>query len=221
VEHDFARARQPEQKEERREHLLATARARLMGGVRLHELTLSELARQASVAKANVYTYFASREELVLTLLWREWAEWSAVVQREGRRARSKELPVREAVSILVRTLARQPLLCELLAAVPTAIEPKLGEHALRRMKHDLLGYFGAMGAFLHEQAPALPAATYEELLRDLVHLTAAIYPATHPSPLADQVLGEPGLTWFRLDFERELGRFARAIAGEYERRPT
>ncbi len=219
VEHDFVRARQPEQKEQRRAHLLATARALLTSGVPLRELSLSELARQAGVAKANVYRYFESREALVLALLWEEWTEWFGHVQRVRRRARTKVLTLGAVVSILVRTLARAKLLCELASALPTVIEPSLSEQAVRGLKHDTLAYFQAVAAFLHKHAPSLPAALYEELLRDLAHAVMVLYPATHPPPTVAGVLREPGLAWFRRDFEEELGRFAHALAADYARR--
>jgi len=69
---DFQRARQPEQREERRAHLLTTARAMLEGGVDLRALTLNALAREAGMAKSNVYRYFETREALLLELLWAE-----------------------------------------------------------------------------------------------------------------------------------------------------
>ncbi len=73
---EFVRARQPEQKEERRRNLIATARAMLDERMRLDELSLNELARRAGMTKSNVYRYFESREAVLLALLEDEWRSW-------------------------------------------------------------------------------------------------------------------------------------------------
>ena len=62
---EFQRARRPEQKEERRLRLLTVARAALVSGVAIEGLSLSSIARDAGMAKANTYRYFESREALL------------------------------------------------------------------------------------------------------------------------------------------------------------
>src|SRR5712692_5405304 len=61
----FRRARRPEEKEVRRQQILAAAR-KLLAGRGVGELSLNELARRAGVSKPNVYRYFESREDVLL-----------------------------------------------------------------------------------------------------------------------------------------------------------
>src|SRR3954470_18006166 len=76
TQESFQRARRPEQKEERRVHLLETAKAALRGGMEVSDLGLNELARQAQMTKSNVYRYFENREDLLLALLEEESELW-------------------------------------------------------------------------------------------------------------------------------------------------
>lgn len=213
---DFQRARQPEQKEQRRAHLLATARTQLASGVSLRALSLSELARQAGMAKASVYTYFESREALLLALLWDEWQQWFLRLKsaRPTRRRRPETLD--DVADALARSLAACPLLCELTAALPTVLEQNLGEEAIRTFKRDALTLFGELATFLAARSPLLPASAYAGLVHDTAHAIMGLYPATHPAPAAARALTDPALHFFRRDFTKELQRFVRALAAAH-----
>ena len=70
----YQRARRPEQKEERREAILAAAHA-LAVERSVRAVSLGDIAREVGLAKSNLLRYFESREEIFLTLLLREWEE--------------------------------------------------------------------------------------------------------------------------------------------------
>ncbi len=215
----FQRARQPEQKEQRRAHLLATARELLAGGVGLRVLSLNELARRADMAKANVYRYFETREALLLALLWEEWQRWFEELRAEWpvEEQGSASLPV--VVSRLARSLAREALLCELTAALPTVLEQNVGEAAIRDFKHATLTFFGAIARFLAERAPVLSEVAYAELLHDAAHLIMGLYAALHPAPSVAQALEDPTLRFFRRDFQVEFERMLGAMAADHTAR--
>jgi AcrR family transcriptional regulator len=213
----FTRARRPEEKEQRRAHLLATGRALLEGGVALQALSLNELARQAGMAKANVYLYFESREALLLALLSEEWTSWFEAFSREleGRRAESVE----GLAQRLARSLASRGLLCALTAALPSVLEQNLSEEAIVAFKRETLALFGRIAGALERKCPTLPAAAHAALL---YYAVQALYPSTHPSPAAARALEAPDLGFFRRDFAAELERFVLALAAYHaaEARP-
>jgi AcrR family transcriptional regulator len=210
----FTRARRPEEKEQRRAHLLATGRALLEGGVALQALSLNELARQAQMAKANVYLYFESREALLLALLSEEWTRWFDAFSREleGRRAESVE----GLAQRLARSLAERDLLCALTAALPSVLEQNLSEEAIVAFKRETLALFGRIAEALERKCPALPAAAHAALLYDTAYAVVGLYPSTHPSPAAARALQAPDLGFFRRDFADELERFVLALAAHH-----
>jgi AcrR family transcriptional regulator len=219
VKTSFQRARQPAQKEQRRTHLLSTARALLARAVPLRELSLNELARQAGMAKANVYTYFESREALLLALLQDEWARWFRRLHKtplpEGRGAATLD----DVVAVLAASFARAPLLCELTAALPAVIEQNLSEAALRAFKREAIVLFAQVAEHLAARSPVLSASAYAELLHDAASAIVGLYPATHPAAAAARALTDPDLSFFRRDFEAELARFLGALAADHARR--
>ena len=71
----FLRARRPEQKQQRREDILAAARElALIGGVR--GVSLAGIAARAGIDKSALLRYFETREQIFLELTAREWAPW-------------------------------------------------------------------------------------------------------------------------------------------------
>ena len=221
MEPTFLRARQPEQKELRRAHLLATARTLLAGPGGLRALSLNELARHAQMAKANVYRYFESREALLLALLWEQWQAWFAALEASWPTGPRRPSELADVVRLLARSLARRPLLGELTAALPSVLEQNLGAAAIGAFKRDTLGFFGAVARFLSERAPALSEAGYAELLHDAAHAIMGLYPALHPSPAAARALEDPELRFFRRDFGVELERVLQALAAAQARGPA
>jgi AcrR family transcriptional regulator len=205
--------------EQRRAHLLTTARALLTSGVGLRALSLNELARRADMAKANVYRYFETREALLLALLWEEWQRWFEALRADWPQDGRDPLSLDSVVSRLARSLAHGTLLCELTAALPTVLEQNVGESTIREFKHASLSFFGTIARFLAERAPVLSEAAYAELLHDAAHAIIGLYPALHPAAPAARALEDPGLRFFRREFAVELERVLGALAADHARR--
>src|SRR4051812_18278631 len=69
------RARREEDKQERRRAILAAAEG-LVVQRGVQTLTMSEVGERAGVAKATLYLYFQTREELLLALLQERLEGW-------------------------------------------------------------------------------------------------------------------------------------------------
>ncbi len=111
----FARARSPQQREDRVRHLTQVARD-LLDDTRASELTLGEIAAAAGLAKSGVLRYAGSREALLLLVMYREhlgWLEDLRIQLQDERRTLAKAL---------AHTLARRPVLCDLISAAPVLV---------------------------------------------------------------------------------------------------
>jgi len=213
MEAPFRRARQPEQKEHRRQTLLAASRGLLEGGATIRDLSLNDLARHAGMAKANVYRYFESREALLLALLREEWFGWFADFRTQAPTLAPPGQDLRATVSAVARSLASRPLLCSLTASLPTVLEQNLSEETIRAFKEENLLFFAEIAGFLEARCPSLPAAAYAQLVRDIAHCIVGLHPSGHPAEPVTRVLEEPRMDLFRVDFGRDLERFALALA--------
>jgi AcrR family transcriptional regulator len=220
----FSRARRPEQKQLRRDHLLATARGLLVEGVAIHDLGLNELARRAEVSKANVYRYFESREAVLLALLWEEANRTWAAVAARLRPGRTATSTVEGIVRLFARSFASEPLLCSLTAATPSVLETNLSTETIVAFKRQMAEFFDRAATAFERCCADLSHDEWAGLTYDAINLIVGLYPMTHPSPTAARALEEPGLEFFRRDFGTEFERYLVAVAAQYtaaRARPT
>ena len=108
----FARARSPQQREDRVRHLAQVTRA-LLETTSAGELTLGEIGTAAGLAKSGVLRYAGSREALLLLVMYHEHLEWLDDVTAQLADER------RSTAKALAHTLARRPVLCDRISAAP------------------------------------------------------------------------------------------------------
>lgn len=199
----FQRARRPEQKEERRLHLLETAKAALRNGMEVSELGLNELARRAEMTKSNVYRYFENREALLLALLEEETGRWQQ--ELDERLAAVQPATGQQLAQAFAGASAAYPLMCRLLSILPSIIERNISQERLKEFKLRTIAMTAAVADLLHARAPALPAAAYITFMRLAIPLMIGLWPLSHPAPALCEVLAAPELEPLRYEYESEL----------------
>ena len=199
----FQRARRPEQKEERRRHLLDTAKAALQAGMDVRELGLNELARQAQMTKSNVYRYFENREALLLELLEEESTLWRNDLG--ARLASTPQLTLDQIARDFASASAAYPLMCHLFSILPSIIERNVSTERLTAFKRNSLELISDVAMQLNRLAPALPLAAYVTFLRLAIALMIGLWPLASPAVALSSVLELPELQPLRYAFETDL----------------
>jgi len=115
------RAYRPEEKELRRQDILAGALG-LFRDTPYPELRMTDLARQLGLGKGTLYLYFPTKESLFLAVLQTEMGAWfeHAGARLAATPAGSRPIPVAEA---LVQELVARPLLPALQALLHGVLE--------------------------------------------------------------------------------------------------
>jgi AcrR family transcriptional regulator len=202
----FVRARRPEQKEQRREAILAAARELgAESGVR--NVTLGGVAQAVGLAKSNVVRYFGTREEIFLELAAAGWQEWGLAVEArlraetgaetggekgtetgaEGRRTRT--------AAALAETLDERPFFCDLLSHTATTLEHNISLEAARSFKYAAHGVVLRLGPLVSAACPELSDSEGSELVQAAAALAGTLYPVASPSPvLAELYEADPEL---------------------------
>jgi len=121
---NWIRARQPAQKEERRQSILDAA-TDLLRDDRADRVSLGHIASRCGFAKSNVYRYFESKEEIFLTLYLFDTEQW--IRSLAGRFSGLPLHPTPDAIADLVfEEYQRIPRLGELLPWVYLSFAPAL-----------------------------------------------------------------------------------------------
>jgi AcrR family transcriptional regulator len=210
---DFQRARRPEQKEQRREAILAAA-ATLARRDGVRAVTLSEIARAVGIHKSALLRYFETREQIFLELTGREWDGW-----REATIAALSTVAPADAEAVaraLAASFVERPLLCDLIPHTALNLERHASVEAVHAYKLTSLGAVDAVAAALAGPLPDLDDEARREVVSYVALLAGSMYQiATPPKPLADLYKREPKLGHSHLDLDARLTRATRVtIAG-------
>lgn len=211
--HSFQRARQPEQREQRRQELLAAATELLADGG-LDAVSLSAIARAAGVAKSNVYRYFGSREEILLEILVQDELAWVSDLERALAPLAGTD-DVDAVAALVASTIAARPITCQLISVVANVLEHNLSVDAAVDFKSRVLELSIRIRNALHAALPGLPHEHTEALLRYLHALVAGLWPMANPAPLMAELIERPDYHSMCSEFEPDLrGAFAAMLHG-------
>lgn len=198
----FSRARNEEQRAQRKEDILAAA-AELLADTRVADLSLNELARRVGLAKSNVLRYFETREAVLLELYGREFAAWLDALEAwlAAITARTPEA----LAGAVADTAAGRPVFAELCAAAPGILEHNISGPVARDYKRALLSHVARLGALASPWIGDEPA----DVLVFVGTVTlgiGGIWSTCRLSPgMADAYRLDPELARFRVDFRESL----------------
>src|SRR5688572_6053319 len=142
----FQRARKPEEREIRREGILAAAAA-LFDEEGPQGTGLNAIAARAGFTKSNVYRYFESREEVLLSLFLDEMSRYTAKVEA---RLAGVEGGVAEIARTLTRTFEEHPRLGALISILTTVLEQNVSEDKVVNLKRSTAATVTRVGAAIH-----------------------------------------------------------------------
>lgn len=201
----YLRARSPEQKEERRRHLLDTARALLLEIPDVQALGINELARRAEMTKSNVYRYFESSEAVLLDVLMEEVMAWRGELVKALSRGGRRSGTIEHIVRAFSATWVARPLLCRLTSIFPSILERNVSAERIVTFKHGLLAVRQATAIEFHRCVPTVPAATFEKFIHFALPLVIGLWPLGNPGEVAATVMARSDLAALRYQFQQNL----------------
>lgn len=134
------RARTPEQKSDRRDTILFTAKTLFMEAG-YEGFSMGLLSKRAGVAKGTLYLYFGTKEEVLLSLYSREFERFCS----ELTTGIAPTMTDAEFVTRIYETSISDPLFLSLHARLGTVIEQNISVDALITSKRAMATHFNAM----------------------------------------------------------------------------
>ncbi len=206
----WERARQPEQKEQRRQAILEAAGALFDEGG-LEAASLSAIGRRAALSKANLYRYFQSREAILLELLLEEVEVW--VTHLEGALAPlAGQSDVEAVVDRVVRSLVQHPRVCGLSAVVSTVLEHNVTAEGVLPFKRRTAQLLVRAGNALHAALPTLGPPRVRRFVTYLTLVMGQAWSAAHPPREVAAVLAREDCAALAVSFEHTLQDCARLL---------
>jgi TetR/AcrR family transcriptional regulator len=199
----FERARREEQKEVRRSAILAAAR-KLATERGPMTLRLNELGRRSRVSKPNIYRYFESREDVLISIFLDEVSEMVGQLemlmpQTEGN--------LSDVAMLLTDMYLARPVMCQLQSMLSPVLEHNLSFERLCAVKRDTCQLTLRAAAALEKALPWL-GKDAAWTVQAVSFQVAALWPAAHPSQTAAKVFALPEFAPFKPDAEVVLRQF-------------
>lgn len=205
----FQRARKPEEQQLRRAAILAAA-AELFDAEGPQGAGLSAIAAKAGFTKSNVYRYFESREEVLLSLLLAAFEGLTAEIEAGARRVALGNIA---ALSQLAADgFAARPRLGQLLSILSTVIEQNVSEATILSLKHDMAAMLQRIAVAVHTRLPGTSLLDCLWAVGIVGALVAGMWPSAHPSAFVGEVMARSELAALKPIVERDLARAARAL---------
>jgi AcrR family transcriptional regulator len=205
----FHRAYSPQHKEQRAADLVEAART-LASRDGVRAVTLTAIATQAGVHASAVRRYYASREEILLTLAEEGYRDWShAVTTRLGD---TGAIAPAELAHTLADTLAERPLFCDLLTHVTLNLEREVTYDRVRAFKTAAVGAMDDLASSI-ATATVLDRAQAWDLITAVIAMTAPLWQAAHPAETLTRLYAEePAMAHVGVDFAPTLTRLLTAL---------
>jgi AcrR family transcriptional regulator len=205
----FQRAYSAQHKEQRAADLMAAART-LASRDGVRAVTLTAIATQAGVHASAVRRYYASREEILLTLAEEGYRDWSrAVTTRLGDPGATASA---ELAHTLADTIAERPLFCDLLTHVTLNLEREVTYDRVRAFKTAAVGAMDDLASSI-AAATVLDRAQAWDLITAVIAMTAPLWQAAHPAETLTRLYAEePAMAHVGVDFAPTLTRLLTAL---------
>lgn len=205
----FQRARKPEEIQARRETLLAAA-AELFDEEGPLGAGLNAIAARAGFTKSNVYRYFESREEVLLSLFLAEMNQ--LVPALAAAVAATPENDLDALAAVVTKQFASRPRLGQLTSILSSTLEANVSEDTIVAVKRTMGGMAADMAVALRTRLPNASAEDALWAITMIGALVAGLWPGAHPAPAAERVLSRPEFARHRPNIERDLPRAVRAL---------
>lgn len=205
----FQRARKPEEIQARRETLLAAA-AELFDEEGPLGAGLNAIATRAGFTKSNVYRYFESREEVLLSLFLDEMGQ--LVPALAAAIAATPEGDLDALAQVLTTEFASRHRLGQLTTILSSTLEANVSEETIVMVKRTMGGMLAEIAASLRTRLPRTSAEDTIWAVTMIGSLIAGMWPGAHPTPAAERVLSRPEFAQHRPNIERDAPRAVRAI---------
>ena len=224
----FVRARRPEQKQQRREEILAAARelARADG---VRSVSLAGIAALAGIDKSALLRYFETREQIFLELTAREWPAWAQALH-DGLDGADPASAGSAGVGpgpglvadVVARSFGDRPLFCDLLAHTPLNLERNVSPEAVRGYKLISLAAVEEAAGVVGRVLPDLTERECREFISAIASLAGNLWQIANPPPaLAALYASDPALAHACVDLVPRLRRTAEILlAGLIPSRP-
>jgi TetR/AcrR family transcriptional regulator len=216
----WQRATRREQKDERVWAILEAA-AELYETRDFDDVHMVAIAERVGLAKASLYEYFSTKDDVFLALALRDVESWASDV--ESRLGRLRRPDADRIAAALTAALRGQARLLRLRLTVRSIVERRPAAGAVADFQRSFFASMQRVAAALHAACPQLTPEEVTEFGIQHQAVNAGLWFMTHPPKKSDAASDLPefqsiGLDFFEL-FERTIHQILRGLLEDSKHR--
>ncbi len=189
-----------EQKQERRDHILDTARNLLLTH-NYDQIQMIDIAKAAGLAKGTLYLYFKTKEELFLVILQEAYQTWFVDLEQRLTSA-AQPLSVSSLVHLFTEILDQHPLWMKLVPISHTILEHNILYTAALVFKQQLALGLSRAGNLLEENCAFIPKEQGAAILLEIYAILIGVLSLAEPAPVVKRLIQqEASLVAFQINY--------------------
>jgi AcrR family transcriptional regulator len=189
-----------DQRQERRQVLLDAA-WQLFQNTPYEQVSITDVARAAKLAKGTIYLYFNTKETLFLAVQEQQLKEWFDALEEEFLTLTGRA-DATEVAYVICGTLSVRPALARLLAILHVILEQNIDYPTALAFKQMLLERITLLGEKLETCLPNLQPGQGAQAAMWIYTFLLGLHQLTNPAPVVREVIqNEPGMEVFSFDF--------------------
>lgn len=200
------RAMSDHQKQARRQKIIETT-TQIFQETSYDAVNMADIAKKVGVAKGTLYLYFQTKESLFLAIQTELFERWFDEVDSslETMATSTQPVTISKVVMLISQTLSKYPTLVRLIAILHTILEQNSDFETVLTFKQMLRTRSLHTAQLLETCLTFLQPGDGLRLLLQIHALIIGLQHMAEPADIVQQVLEEPGLEIFKIDFTPEF----------------
>lgn len=195
--------------ETRREEIL-NACDQLYAERGFREITIKDISTKTSFSRPSIYNYFQTKEEIFLALLTREYALWTADLQKIAETGES--LPKQALAEEIAASLEKRRTMLKLMAMNLYETEENSRPEFLVTFKRQFAVSLDAFASLLRRADPPLTAEQADAVRYAFFPFMNGVYAYAYPTEKQCKAMDKAGLAFRRMTITEITGNFLKQI---------
>ena len=176
---NFQRARTDKNKEKRWDEIIDST-TELFEEFPFAKISLSNISKNTSFTRANLYSYVSSKDEIFLKILLKDFGSW---VKHLEKKTKSKsDISSEEFIRIWCDSINEHKRLFHLFVLLKFVIEENVGLEPLIEFKTKLTSYFKPLQSIISECLPALSEKAVYDFFNAQYYFAVGVLTVSEPN---------------------------------------
>ena len=203
---DFKRARKAEQIEERKLEIL-TLTKELCKEKGIMGWSLNELGRRCKISKSNIYRYFGSREEVLLTLFASEMKKFVQDLE-----SHTTETDIENFSKIVAQTYRNHSFFCDLLCLSSTILEHNIDINPIIDIKRSMISLIEPHASSFEKALAWISKEQAIAVSQSIAIYASGLWPLANPAAVINEITKLEEFKCIKFDFETQMQHFIKTI---------